>query len=181
MSRSLHARETSDANSGVSILGRAEPCSNSFVNVSSGPRGSSSRRVPVLGKNRDSCKRSSKPVLPHSNAEAARVLDVSVDFLYWVDRFLHLSGSARSGLASFIRLSLAPSACTAQPAARGVGDVWPVPPPCRWTAHSHGKLNSRRRRRQSARFCVARLAALIGFLLVALLYLPRMHVLAVPF
>ena len=45
VSRSLPACETSDANSGVSIPGRAEPCSNSVVNDFSGPRGSSSRRV----------------------------------------------------------------------------------------------------------------------------------------
>ena len=101
-----------------------------------------------MGKSRSMSRCSSNPHLgPRPESPATAIPDEPVDFLHWVDHFLSLSGSARAGLGSFIRLSLAPSACTVQPAPRGAGDVWPVPPPCRWTAHSQCKPNPRRRRR----------------------------------
>ena len=134
--------------------GQAELCPNSYVSEFLGPSGPSSRRVPVLRKS--PCQSSGLPLLgspsdskqlPQPHPRAPTITDKPEDFLLWVMQFLNLSGSARAGLSSFIRLSLAPSACTAQPAAKGVGDIWPVPPPRRWTADSQTKLNPRRRRR----------------------------------
>lgn len=88
--------------------------------------------------------------LPPSNPrpEPPKLPQRETCFISWVSSFLGSLWGARSGLGSFLRLSLRAPACTVESEHRS-GDLWPVPMPsrARWTAHASCTLGPQRRRR----------------------------------